>query len=253
MTGNRWSRLMSRFFKATARRCSCPLHVPIAFLNMLELVFGIDVMEHTYNDLRASLPRKDAYLPDELAVLVNYENRFTLSVESLAFLYRSLITRKPKRVCEFGSGLSTVVIGYYCKQNHLAPVVCFEHDESFACKTRDLLSEFGLSHYAQILPYSKHFPLVHPFSAGEVDLVFIDGPPKTVGRDQTLPQSSEFLKPGAKVFLDDGFRKHERECYSRWSRLRLVTQGHLIFLPHGLISAKFIGKSLASCSNTSHT
>jgi predicted O-methyltransferase YrrM len=153
--------------------------------------------------------------------------RTTWSIsEALAVeLTRYLECRRPPRILEIGSGLSTLVLGAYAVR-HDAEVVTLEHDWSFYQRTRKALTQFGMGKQVclKLAPLrSRHFEgcgrRVLWYDAkldGRFDFVFVDGPPKNEGRNAVLFAIADHLSPGWELWLDDADRYHERGCLRRW-------------------------------------
>ena len=57
-----------------------------------------------------------------------------------------------------------------------------------------------------------------PLPDGEFDFVFVDGPPKRIGREGTLFALHDHVAGGGELWLHDGHRQHEKECLAVWQR-----------------------------------
>jgi predicted O-methyltransferase YrrM len=143
---------------------------------------------------------------------------------------REILNRQPELVVECGSGLSTVWAAYALERlGGNGRVVALEHEEKYATATRVALAEHGLSGRAEV----RTAPLTAvPSSDGGtqqwydpaacadltgIGLVFVDGPPQSVGprsRYPALPMLRERLAPGATVMFDDAHR--EAEVIALW-------------------------------------
>jgi predicted O-methyltransferase YrrM len=139
-------------------------------------------------------------------------------------LFRHLERRRPRRILEIGSGLSTVVLGAYAAR-HSASVVTLEHAWKFYERTRKGLVHFGLDEQVQLklAPLrSKRFerygqaPWYDTKLSGQFDFVFVDGPPKDTGRNAVLFAIAKHLTPGWELWMDDARRHHEQNCLRRW-------------------------------------
>lgn len=151
------------------------------------------------------------------------------SPDLLWYLYQAVLRRRPRLVLECGSGVSTLVLAYGLRSLAAGQVVALEHDQRHAEATRALLREHGLTQWAQVRAapltpvaiagrtWRWYDPAQLP--AGPVDLLFVDGPPGTVGRLARLPAVPvlrDRLSPDALVVLDDHDRDDEREVVRRW-------------------------------------
>jgi hypothetical protein len=126
---------------------------------------------------------------------------WTISTQAMNLLEQEIRASPPRRVLEFGSGLSTACLARYMAEN--APgsrrpaVVSVEENADFCAEARALVAELGLDEVAA----TNHAPLVRKKVAGRsvnaydlpavvlaeleaepADLVFIDGPGMAGGR-----------------------------------------------------------------------
>lgn len=239
--------LIIRVAKGIVRRRQKPLILPFVVVKAVQLAVGRDTVERLFVELRQSFPRRPLQCRDIVQSLSEYMNGFTLPSESLEFMDDILDRYKPQRICEFGSGLSTALFAYYSKHNASErAVMAFEHDKAFAQETRNRLRRLGLAGYAEIYSYPQEVDLAIPPDEGRtVDFVFVDGPPRTVGRAMTLVSVAPALKPGGLLILDDAFRQHERMCATIWKRMRLITAPKLVFVPHGMVLARLTGRDIS--------
>ncbi|MBK6343070.1 MAG: class I SAM-dependent methyltransferase [Flavobacteriales bacterium] len=140
------------------------------------------------------------------------------------------LTRNVRLAVEAGSGVSTLVMAYCFKRKGHGHVIALEHDAKYAERSRQVLSDHGLSDFATVV----HAPLVKQMIDGRdwqwydlsgvsldapIDLLLVDGPPDTtqpLARWPALPLLKAHLAPGATVILDDGDRDDERETARRW-------------------------------------
>ena len=165
--------------------------------------------------------------------LVYPGNPAALCPENALFVVQQIHRRRPKRVVEFGSGVSTVLVARALRElGEDRRLDSFEHVESWYERTRELLRSAGVEdvvrlHYS---PLGRHAGLEVPWYDVSVlakdetpcDLVLVDGPEG--GSREPLARLGGFLAlrdrlaPGAVVLLDDAFRKGEREIVRRWQR-----------------------------------
>jgi hypothetical protein len=145
-------------------------------------------------------------------------------------------------VLEFGSGLSTVIFNKALNKRGV-PVLSIEHNENYYIKSKDLLTESGVSNEGLILAelsnieinggdykfYDCFDQLIHwersiPIGEGRRKLLLlIDGPPaKTchLARYPSLIYASKvFIGWDIHVFLDDFNRVEEKEIAFNWKAL----------------------------------
>ena len=146
-----------------------------------------------------------------------------LAVELIRYLER----RKPRRILEIGSGLSTVVLGAYAV-HHGASVVTLEHSWKYYERTQRALARFGMDEQVRLKlaplrsrrfeGYGRRAPWYDTRLKEKFDFVFVDGPPKAKGRNAVLFAIAKHLDEGWELWLDDGRRHHERNCLRRWQQ-----------------------------------
>jgi hypothetical protein len=145
-----------------------------------------------------------------------------LAIELAAYLERV----RPKRILEVGSGFSTAVLAAYAV-GHDAEVVTLEHQREFHKHTRRGLAKLGLDgpvdlKLADLRPqrFGGHrwYQWYEVSLEKEFDFVFVDGPPKEMGRRGVFYAIREHLTPGWQIWLDDGLRRHEHQCIKLWEQ-----------------------------------
>jgi predicted O-methyltransferase YrrM len=178
----------------------------------------------------ARVPRSDWSISERLAT------------ELAAYLERV----QPRRILEVGSGFSTAVLAAYAIR-HDAEVVTLEHAYEYHELTRKGLATLALDAPVDL----RLAPLREQKFAGhgpyrwystkledDFDFVFVDGPPKVMGRQGVFFAVEKHLRPGWRMWLDDGLRKHERRCIRLWrerfpghfSETRLDIDGKGVFI-----------------------
>jgi len=152
--------------------------------------------------------------------------------ELAAVVAAEILARRPRRVVEVGSGVTTLVAGYALqKVGQGGRLVSLDHDAAFAAETRRHLARHGLSEVAEVF----HAPLV-PVTLGEessvfyatkdagdepIDMFIVDGPPsesRPLARYPAVPVLWDRLSDRAVVILDDARRPDEQEIVARWQR-----------------------------------
>lgn len=245
LTVERISRHLHRAVCTLMRR-GVSVSVSLTTLSLATRLLGESVINRFFERVRASLPRKDVFFDSQINALLNMESPYSLARETLALLWELCRKYKPKTLVEFGSGLSTVLFANYARSAQ-APVtvVAFEHSEQYAEETRSLLETFRLQNYAIILKYPTDIPIfLESIGKSRIDMVLIDGPPRTFGEGRmlTLPSLSHALRRGGIFVLDDAFRRHERQCVYDWRRRGLIRSARLYFVPHGVIIGRLTGR-----------
>jgi predicted O-methyltransferase YrrM len=191
---------------------------------------------------RARLARVDEkHLLQKYKLFEEPATSFSLSRNSLIWLFARLQKSKPESILEMGSGLSTIAHAIYSSQSQKkVRISSIDHDQSWLRVTEAMLQKrfnFGELvdfYHSPIAPedlgdwgrgYSWPEKLKGPF-----DWLLIDGPPSQVGRIATLPMAWPFLAQGANVFLDDAERPGEQEAIKKWTTcygVRLTVNGIL--------------------------
>jgi hypothetical protein len=145
-----------------------------------------------------------------------------LAIELAAYLDRV----RPRRILEVGSGYSTTILAAYAA-HHDAEVVTLEHEAKYWWLTARALRRLGIDRPVdlRLAPLRKHrFGEHGPYwwygvhLQGEFDFVLIDGPPMVLGRRGTFFALQGHLRSGWQVWIDDAFRKHERDCLKVWEK-----------------------------------
>jgi hypothetical protein len=131
----------------------------------------------------------------------------------------------PDRMLELGSGNSTIILGDYAARTGRL-LVSLEHDASCYMDTTRLLRSFGLQGHVdlRLAPLKQTtcadggtYPCYDTQLDGTFDFVLVDGPPALkFGRQATFFWVYEHLSPGWELWLDDGYREHERQCVQLW-------------------------------------
>lgn len=98
-------------------------------------------------------------------------------------LFSVIRREKPKEILEFGSGISTVVIGHAIKQNGLGRLTSMEESEHYAAESRKLLppemKDFIQVHHSPSIEKRHGLFVGRGYEAipdRPYDFVFVDGP-----------------------------------------------------------------------------
>lgn len=139
---------------------------------------------------------------------------------------------RPTCVVEFGSGMSTLCVASWMKQQQRGRIVSFDHDPQWARLTqryleRHGLTEFSLVHVANLLGDDDsnttgwYDITSREDSLGNVDILIVDGPPagnndRRLARQPALRRMYKHLSPSAVVLLDDAHRPGEKRVVENW-------------------------------------
>ena len=149
-----------------------------------------------------------------------------LADDSLRFVTRVLAHLRPRRVLEFGSGVSTRALAVAAARlDEPATVVSLESDPLFERRTRAGLRQDGtderarveLTHVVVRRWHGRNLPVYDlPGSVADApapQLVLVDGPPMPLGgRAGSLLQAVHLAEPGTVVLLDDAHRPSEQDA-----------------------------------------
>ena len=149
---------------------------------------------------------------------------WTLADDTLRFVSCVLGHLQPRRVLEFGSGVSTRVLAAGCARlDEPATVVALENDPVFERRTVDALGRDGrlgrarveLTHVVVRRWYGQNLPVYHlPETVADApapQLVLVDGPPLPLGgRAGSVLQAVHLAEAGTLVLLDDADRPSEQ-------------------------------------------
>jgi len=163
----------------------------------------------------------------------NYPQRdeWVLWEETMKLVGRLVEVVQPRRVIEFGSGLSTVVLASVVGR-YGGRVLSFEHTARFARRTANALWERQLDQLARVahrrLTLRRYGAKILPTYAirwsdfeefQECEVALIDGPPGWIGREATLYELFPRLAVGSWVVVDDMNRRRDRRWLQAWKRL----------------------------------
>jgi predicted O-methyltransferase YrrM len=137
-----------------------------------------------------------------------------------------ILAVRPKRVVEFGTGASTLIIAQALKLAGGGEFISFEQHPEFVQATRDWLGAHGLAADLRAVPLRPSpggWPGLwydHGELPDQIDMMLIDGPPWTIhpltrGAAATL---FDRMAPGGTIMLDDAARPGERIVARRWRR-----------------------------------
>lgn len=154
----------------------------------------------------------------------------TLRPFCLAFMLNEITINKRVSILEFGSGLSTILVGRLLKSENIkGKIVSVEHDEKWVEYLNEIIRKEQMDDVINII----HAPLEQKTKKGGYefnwydtkmidaktkdtffDMLIIDGPPafqedKILSRYPALPYISERLNNNHVIFIDDVHRKGE--------------------------------------------
>ena len=167
---------------------------------------------------------------------------YTADAEVLVALWLHIRERRPRRILELGSGISTLIMAYALEANGQGKLWSLEDGTQYAEVVRRQLDDHGLGERATLLTAPLQswqldgatypwYDLAALPAELEFDLLLVDGPAGFLGplaRYPALPLLHNRLADGAFIFLDDYRRQDEAAIVRRWlqefPQLSLETQ-----------------------------
>lgn len=154
----------------------------------------------------------------------------------LAHILNDIIVNNRENIIEFGSGISTVLIGRLVKKNKLkTKILSVDHDENWLKVLRKLIEGEKLENVITLLhaPLSENKlalennkwynveALTHSTKNFDYDMVIVDGPPaweasKSKSRYPALPFMLDKLSGKYSIYLDDAQRAGEKAILKKW-------------------------------------
>lgn len=154
---------------------------------------------------------------------------FAASPDFLYAIASAVRETSPETCVEFGSGVSTLVTARCLQMQGKGKLLSFDHDETLAQATRDMLNRYGLADYARVINApiepitiagrTTRWYRVREIPESGIDFFVIDGPPGSTGPSARLPALHVLaarLSCGAVGFLDDANRPSEQAALADW-------------------------------------
>lgn len=159
---------------------------------------------------------------------------WALTGDSAALLAREVLTRKPEKILELGSGASTLILGQIVKRTGQGRVLSIDHDPRWANQTRRSVRFLGLEDVVTIVDaplralevegqtYNWYdIPQRDLDALGAIDLLLVDGPPQRrdddrAARHPAFPILRQRLSQHAMIFIDDAKRSTESLMIKTW-------------------------------------
>lgn len=186
---------------------------------------------------------------------------WSLGPKSLMYVEAAVAEIRPRVVLEFGSGVSTVCVAQFLRDQedrHNAAggrLISVEQSHEQAGRTEERLMHLGLTDRVEILvaPLEEREidgriisayrlseqELTELLGGDDIDLVIIDGPAAESGaRYGTLPLLRNHLRRGATILLDDALRDGELDVIAGWSTLDYIAIDGLVPIEHGLMRGR---------------
>lgn len=159
---------------------------------------------------------------------------WALEADSIAHVVAQIRDEAPKCIVELGSGASTVCIALALQRFDLkSRFVSIDHEATYMAETRRALLRQGVAERVELVcaplePLELDGRIFRWYSAGavrelgleNVDLLLVDGPPKSSGplaRYPALAMFRPYLSTAAAIVLDDADRDDELEMMAGWA------------------------------------
>lgn len=178
---------------------------------------------------------------------------WSLDSSSFNVLWHIVEQENPSTILEFGSGVSSLVLGHWVAQSPDRFLVSLEQDSAEAKRQTSRLAARNLSDQCVVVhaPTREngryeidHHCLSQVLGDRHIDLVFIDGPAGPPGcRDSTLSAVVDYCRRGARWVLDDAFRDGEIGILRSWSRVSGISIEGIIPIGTGLAVGKVVRPS----------
>lgn len=143
----------------------------------------------------------------------------------LSYLENFLVEKKPKLICETGSGCSSVIIADYCLR-HDAKFISVESSYKYSKRTKRLLSDFGYGSLIDSIVFSKItqtnddkfcYSNLPNFA---IDFLFIDGPARTeISRCGVIFSLWDKILTDGWILIDDVHHKSEKRNLQKWQEI----------------------------------
>jgi hypothetical protein len=177
----------------------------------------------------------------------------------LVHILNDIVINGRKSIIEFGSGLSTIMMGRLIKKNNMAATVfSVEHDKEWAKVMEGILHNEGLAEIVTVdyiplkeweLQGNKYNwydieLLSHRIEGRQFDMVIIDGPPawekgKELSRYPALTFIKEKLSADHSIYLDDADRPGEQYILELWKQRYAVNFN----ITNGILAYHFSGNA----------
>ncbi|MFC1811131.1 class I SAM-dependent methyltransferase [Thermodesulfobacteriota bacterium] len=167
---------------------------------------------------------------------------FAASPDFSRLIVSTILKNKPNVIVELGSGVTTIVVGYFIKKMGQGKLITLEHAKNHVERSQRYLVDHGLQKFVEVLyaPLQDYeingrnwrwYDISKLEKIGGIDMLIIDGPPgglQPMARYPAIPLLLDRLNEGAVVFLDDADRQDERKIVHSWLQEFSVLTGEFI-------------------------
>jgi hypothetical protein len=216
----------------------------VVFALIYRKLIGItSEVKHTREILAAELERSEFRLYRQIEALQALTSLLGLrkplpamrgwagSPDFLLEVCQEVLHRRPDRIVECSSGVSTLIAARCCQLNGAGHVFSLENAPEFAHKTRQLLEREGLQEWATVIdaPLIQHsrggmaykWYTLDRLPPGPIDMLVVDGPLGKLNQQARYPAGPLLfpsLSDSALIIVDDANRPDERRIVERWQQ-----------------------------------
>ena len=198
---------------------------------LYENLYSKNNIKKSYRQLEILIPIFNKLNITKPLPKTNALNDYAASPDFLYSIINIIQKYKPNLIIEAGSGTSTLIVSYTLKKyNPKGKIISFDHNESFANKTKEEIKNHTLEKYSKIIysdliEYSDYkfswYDINKIDFKKKIDLVIIDGPPSKLNklaRYPAIPLLLKSMSDEAIIILDDARRKSEQEIIKKWQK-----------------------------------
>jgi hypothetical protein len=182
---------------------------------------------------------------------------WALDFETINYLEKDIKRLQPKKILEFGSGISTICLSQFLLEIYGSEtsvrIYSIEQDEKYAKDSKRLIKEYGHEKYVKIIYAPLRVTMVEGIKCYTYDLesmcqalkglgfeyCLIDGPSVSEfdGRFATLPLIKNYVRNGrARFVLDDALRAKELFIAKKWKQLFYIDIHGIVLTRRGLLT-----------------
>lgn len=162
--------------------------------------------------------------------LPRFRDDWSVAPDFGLLVVEEILHNEVEHIIEFGSGLTSILIGYALKKQSKGTLVTFDHEEPYFSKTKSNIADHNLDEFIDIklaplteIKIDDHEGIWYEQKSlsdvQDIELVIVDGPPghiQSLSRYPALPLVYSKLSASCSIFVDDYHRKDEQEMVDRW-------------------------------------
>jgi predicted O-methyltransferase YrrM len=168
--------------------------------------------------------------PDIEEILPEDQPSPVISPQLARLLARLVVKQQARSILEFGAGTSSLIFAKALLRAGGGKLTSVEHQPQYSADSWQVVASTPTVDARLVVsPLRRRITLDGVYwwyagaaevleSRGPFDLVLIDAPPKSFGRDAPLFQALPYLSRNAVIVLDDARRRRESRIVQRWQR-----------------------------------